>query len=44
VLYCRSGNRSDQAQQLLEQAGYTNVQDMGGIIDWQVQGYPISNG
>jgi phage shock protein E len=44
VLYCRSGNRSDQAQQLLEQAGYTNVQDMGGIIDWQAQGYPISNG
>jgi phage shock protein E len=43
ILYCRSGNRSNQAQQLLEQAGYTNVQDMGGIIDWQAQGYPITN-
>lgn len=44
VLYCRSGNRSNEAQQLLEQAGYTNVQDMGGIIDWQAQGFPISTG
>jgi phage shock protein E len=43
VLYCRSGNRSNEAQQILEQAGYTNIQDMGGIIDWQAQGFPITN-
>lgn len=28
-VYCRSGNRSSQAKQLLEQNGYTNVTDIG---------------
>ncbi len=33
-VYCRSGNRSAQAAKLLVKAGYTNVYDFGGIIDW----------
>ena len=37
-VYCRSGNRSNQAQDLLEQAGFTRVIDIGGLIDWQNQG------
>jgi rhodanese-related sulfurtransferase len=41
VLYCRSGNRSAQAAELLKEAGYTAVYDLGGIIDWQAAGYPI---
>lgn len=34
IVYCRSGNRSKTAQVMLEKLGYTNVYDMGGVIDW----------
>lgn len=34
LLYCRSGVRSKEAANKLVNAGYTNVFDMGGIIDW----------
>jgi len=34
IIYCRSGNRSAQASQLLSDLGYKNIYDMGGIIDW----------
>jgi rhodanese-related sulfurtransferase len=42
VLYCRSGNRSAQAAEILRQAGYTQVIDLGGIIDWEAQGYQVT--
>jgi len=32
-LYCRSGNRAGQAKQILEAAGFTNVNNRGGIGD-----------
>jgi rhodanese-related sulfurtransferase len=41
VVYCRSGNRSAQAVQLLSDAGYTTIYDLGGINAWQAQGLPI---
>jgi rhodanese-related sulfurtransferase len=41
VVYCRSGNRSSFAANILMQAGYTEVYDLGGIIDWARQGLPI---
>ncbi|MCD4715008.1 MAG: rhodanese-like domain-containing protein [Clostridiales bacterium] len=34
LVYCRSGNRSAQASQLLVDLGYQNVYDFGGIVDW----------
>lgn len=34
IVYCRSGNRSKTAQEKLNELGYTNVYDMGGIINW----------
>jgi phage shock protein E len=34
IIYCRSGNRSAQASQILSDLGYKNIYDMGGIIDW----------
>ena len=34
IVYCRSGNRSKSAQSRLNSLGYTNVYDMGGILDW----------
>lgn len=33
MLYCRSGNRAGQAQELLKAAGFTNVTNAGGIAD-----------
>ncbi len=32
-LYCRSGNRSAQATELLKTAGYTTITDLGGLDD-----------
>lgn len=34
-LYCRSGRRSGLAKDALEQAGYTNVVNLGGLQDAQ---------
>lgn len=34
ILYCRSGNRSATAAKELADLGYTQVYDLGGIIDW----------
>ncbi len=34
LIYCRSGNRSEQAALKLLDMGYTQVYDFGGIIDW----------
>lgn len=34
LIYCRSGNRSKQATQKLQNLGYTNLIEFGGIIDW----------
>ena len=33
-VYCHSGVRSSQAAAHLEELGYTNVKDLGGIIAW----------
>ena len=41
VLYCRSGNRSAQAANILADAGYTEIYDLGGIIDWQRLSLPV---
>ena len=32
-LYCRSGNRAGQAMAILQEAGFTNVNNVGGISD-----------
>jgi phage shock protein E len=34
IVYCRSGNRSAQAADLLESYGYLKIYDLGGIINW----------
>jgi rhodanese-related sulfurtransferase len=41
VVYCRSGNRSAQASQILAQAGYSSIYDLGGITTWTAQGFPV---
>ncbi|MDO4301201.1 MAG: rhodanese-like domain-containing protein [Clostridia bacterium] len=34
LVYCRSGRRSAIACEVLDELGYTDVYDFGGIIDW----------
>jgi len=34
IVYCRSGNRSARAARILEDAGFTEVVDFGGINRW----------
>lgn len=34
LVYCRSGNRSKQASEVLASLGYTNVKEFGGINSW----------
>lgn len=41
VVYCRSGNRSATASQILSQAGYTHIYDLGGLNTWTAQGFPV---
>jgi phage shock protein E len=36
-VYCRSGRRSGIAQSTLEEAGYTNVVNLGGLEDAQTK-------
>ena len=33
-VYCRSGNRSKQASEVLAKDGFTNIIECGGIIDY----------
>ena len=33
-VYCRSGRRSAAATEALVKMGYTNIYNLGGIIDW----------
>jgi rhodanese-related sulfurtransferase len=38
IVYCRSGNRSGQACMILEQIGFTNVNNLsGGMLEWQAK-------
>lgn len=41
VIYCRSGNRSGQARELMAELGFTDVADIdGGIVAWEAEGLP----
>lgn len=36
ICYCRSGNRSGQACQILDMLGFTNTKNLqGGVLAWQ---------
>jgi rhodanese-related sulfurtransferase len=42
VVVCRSGNRSQQARDILLNAGFEQVTSMsGGLNEWRAGGYPI---
>jgi len=42
VLYCRSGNRSAAAADLMRQLSFTAVYEIdGGIVQWEGDGFPV---
>ena len=41
AVYCHSGYRSKQAANKLEAAGFTNVYDVQGIVQWQSAGHAL---
>lgn len=41
IFYCRSGNRTKKAAEILTQAGYQTLYDLGGMIQWKEQGLPV---
>lgn len=42
VVYCRSGRRSGIAQRILQEEGFTNVENGGGLSDLQAEGVPTT--
>lgn len=45
VLYCRSGNRSAQAADLMTQLSFTDVAEIdGGVLAWSAAGLPLATG
>ena len=45
VLICRSGRRSEKAQSILEQAGFSATSNVeGGMIAWQKAALPVVTG
>ena len=41
LVVCRSGNRSQQARDILLSAGYNATSMVGGLKEWFAKGYPI---
>ena len=42
IIYCRSGNRSGQALEIMRALGFKNVYEVrGGILAWQASGFPV---
>jgi rhodanese-related sulfurtransferase len=43
ILYCRSGNRSALAAQVMEKMGYGDVTSLqGGLVRWKTEGRPVA--
>ena len=45
LVYCRSGNRSAKAVKLMQDAGFTDLINLGGgVVDWEKAGLPVVKG
>lgn len=40
-VYCRTGSRAEEAKKILEQNGFKDVSNLGGLTDWQNMGGKI---
>jgi rhodanese-related sulfurtransferase len=44
IVYCSIGVRSEDTAEILQMAGYTNIQNLhGGIFDWKNNNLPLVN-
>lgn len=44
IVYCSLGVRSEDIAEILQKAGYTNIQNLhGGIFDWKNNNLPLVN-
>ena len=41
VVYCQGGVRSRKAAEILVNNGFSQVYDMGGILGWEEEGFPV---
>lgn len=41
-LYCRSGNRSQRAAEIMREAGFTSVYNIGGLANLERAGAPVT--
>jgi len=42
AIYCRSGKRSSQAMEIMQEFGFENLYNLeGGIIEWTNTGMPV---
>ena len=45
LIYCRTGRRSGEAYEMMEDLGFQHVYDLaGGITSWIAKGYPVCSG
>jgi rhodanese-related sulfurtransferase len=42
-VHCAAGARAQKAKEILEQNGWTNVTNIGGLKDWQEAGGPLES-
>jgi rhodanese-related sulfurtransferase len=43
LVYCRSGNRSGQAAQIMKEQGFEQVYDLeGGVLEYAAEGFPLT--
>ena len=41
-VYCRSGRRAEEVVRILEREGYSDIESIGGLKDWQAAGGPLA--
>ncbi len=41
-VYCKAGGRAGKAEVILEENGFTNVTNIGGLIDWETAGGEVA--
>ncbi len=44
IAYCRTGNRSGKAMTFLNKKGFTVVNMLGGMVEWNEKNFPVVRG
>ena len=43
VVYCHSGRRATPSGDIMEQLGFKNIYNIGGVLQWQEAGYKLTD-